>query len=49
MIQYAKGPATYECGFDEQCSAVFASLDDLERHEREDHWALAQDDENEEN
>lgn len=36
-MQYAKGPLRYECDWDGQCTQVFATRDDLDRHWHEDH------------
>lgn len=36
IMQYAKGQLSHECQWGD-CSAAFASRDDLERHEL-DHW-----------
>lgn len=38
-MQYARGKVTYECDWDNDCTKAFASRDDLDRHEREDHWS----------
>lgn len=38
-MQYTKGELRFECDFDPMCGQEFASRDDLDRHEREEHWA----------
>jgi hypothetical protein len=42
MTQYAEGELRFECDWG-LCMAAFASRDDLDRHERQDHFEVLPD------